>query len=213
MKELEINQKLEVEILSGTYQGKYLAKIADIIEAGIIITGLYREGAPLPVRLDQKITVYFTTDRAAYQFKSRILKRSSKPIPILLIKKADSVKRIQRRSHFRLEVSGVADLYEIDKDDNAADMISEAELIDISGGGIKIQMEENLEMGKILFIYLKTVFSKADLIKASVVRKARENSELFNYGLEFIDIPENLREEIIQWIFAYQRKKRKKGLR
>lgn len=111
MKELNVNQKLEIEILSGTYQGNYLAKVADFLDEGIIITGLYREGAPLPVRLKQPIIVYYTTDRAAYKFKSKILKRTNKPIPLLLIESSDSVTRIQRRDYFRLDVTGTVDVY------------------------------------------------------------------------------------------------------
>ena len=110
MKELEINQKLEIEVLTGTYQGNYLSKVADFLEKGIIITGLYREGAPLPIRLNQPVNVYYTTDRAAYKFESKILKRTNEPIPLLLIERADSVTRIQRRDYFRLEVTGKVDI-------------------------------------------------------------------------------------------------------
>ncbi len=213
MQELTINQKLEVEIHSGTYEGKYLSKVADIIEAGIVITGLYREGAPLPVRLQQRITIYFTTDRAAYKFNSKILKRANKPIPILLIEKADSVTRIQRRDHFRLEVSGLVKLYQEDEKSDYKEEFAEARLIDISGGGIQIQLEKNIKMSSILYAQLKNILDDESVIKALVVRKQKENQKLYNYGLEFINIEEDLREEIIQWIFAYQRKKRQKGLR
>lgn len=213
MKGIAVNKKLEVEIQTGSYQGEYLCKVADIIEQGIVITGLYREGAPLPVRLEQPIRVYYTTDRAAYTFKSMILRRSNKPIPLLLIAKPESVKRIQRRDYFRLEVSGTVDLYQ--KADKAAEAekIAEAELLDISGGGIQIELAENFNTDQIIYLYLKRILDQKKLIKSSIVRKNKVNAEMFSYGLEFIEISENLREDIIQWIFAYQRENRKKGLR
>lgn len=213
MKGLSINNKLEIEIKSGTYQGEYLTKVADIIEQGIVITGLYREGAPLPVRLDQPIKAYYTTDRAAYVFESRILKRANKPIPVLLIEKPESVKRIQRRDYFRLEVSGAVDLYQKESPTAEAEKIAAAELLDISGGGIKIELEENFAADQILHVHLKNILDKKKLIKSSIVRKTKVNAELYNYGLEFIDISDALREDIIQWIFAYQRKNRQRGLR
>jgi c-di-GMP-binding flagellar brake protein YcgR len=212
MKGLSINKKLEVEIQSGTYQGEYLCKVADIIEPGIVITGLYREGAPLPVRLEQPIKVYYTTDRAAYGFKSKILRRSNKPIPVLLIEKPESAKRIQRRDYFRLEVSGSVDLYQKEAEAAEAQKIAEAALLDISGGGIKIELAENFRKDELFYIHLKNIMEQ-QLIKSSIVRKTKVNAELYNYGLEFIDISEGLREEIIQWIFAYQRENRRRGLR
>ncbi|MFW6273423.1 MAG: flagellar brake protein [Halanaerobium sp.] len=213
MKGLEVNKKLEVEIKSGIYKGEYLCKVADIIEQGIIITGLYREGASLPVRLEQPIKVYYTTDRAAYVFNSKILKRSNKPFPVLMIEKPESVKRIQRRDYFRLEVSGTVDLYQKETDSAAADKLAEAELLDISGGGIKIELRKNLKTDEIIYVHLRHVLNEKELIKSSIIRKKKVNAELYNYGLEFIEISESLREDIIQWIFAYQRENRKRGLR
>lgn len=213
MNELEINQKIEIEILSGTYQGNYLSKVADFIDEGVIITGLYREGSLLPLRLNQTINVYYTTDRAAYKFKSKILKRKNKDIPSLLIERADSVKRIQRRDYFRLQVSGTVDLYQKDPKQDQPQKINEARLLDISGGGIKIQTKNKFNTGDELILFLKNIFDSKEFIRAKVIRIKKENEELYNYGLLFLDIEEEQREDIIQWIFVYQRKNRKKGLR
>jgi len=213
MKELEINQKLEIEVLSGAYQGNYLSKVADFLEAGIIITGLYREGAPLPIRLNQTVNVYYTTDRAAFKFESEILKRTNKPIPLLLIEKSDSVKRIQRRDYFRLDVTGKVDVYKMIDDHSYPKKISAARLLDISGGGIQMQLKNKLNKGEEILLSLKNILAPKKFIKSKIVRIHRENDELYNYGVQFMEIEDEQREEVIQWIFAYQRKSRKKGLR
>ncbi|MFW5885609.1 MAG: flagellar brake protein [Halanaerobium sp.] len=213
MKQLEINQKLEIEVLTGSYQGNYLSKVADFRDQGIIITGLYREGAPLPIRLNQPINVYYTTDRAAYKFKSKVLKRTNKPIPLLLIERADSVIRIQRRDYFRLDVTGKIDVYKEVDDKNYPKKISEARLLDISGGGVQMQLKKKIKKGEEILIALKNILAPKELIKSKVVRIHKENDELYNYGVQFIEIEEEQRETIIQWIFEYQRKNRQKGLR
>lgn len=213
MKQLEINQKLEIEVLTGSYQGNYLSKVADFRDQGIIITGLYREGAPLPIRLNQPINVYYTTDRAAYKFKSKVLKRTNKPIPLLLIEPADSVIRIQRRDYFRLDVTGKIDVYKEVDDKNYPKKISEARLLDISGGGVQMQLKKKIKKGEEILIALKNILAPKELIKSKVVRTHKENDELYNYGVQFIEIEEEQRETIIQWIFEYQRKNRQKGLR
>lgn len=213
MKQLEINQKLEIEVLTGSYQGNYLSKVADFRDQGIIITGLYREGAPLPIRLNQPINVYYTTVRAAYKFKSKVLKRTNKPIPLLLIERADSVIRIQRRDYFRLDVTGKIDVYKEVDDKNYPKKISEASLLDISGGGVQMQLKKKIKKGEEILIALKNILAPKELIKSKVVRTHKENDELYNYGVQFIEIEEEQRETIIQWIFEYQRKNRQKGLR
>ncbi|MGM0602302.1 MAG: flagellar brake protein [Bacillota bacterium] len=207
MKMPEINQKLEIEILTGLYKGKYLSKVADIKKGGILITGLYREGSPLPVRLKQNIEVYFTTERAAYKFKSRVKKRLKEPFPLLYIKKPDDITRIQRRDYFRLEVSGKLDIYTSEEE-----KLMEARLLDISGGGIKIEVDEFVNKGEEIKVDLKNILKKKELISASVVRSHKKDHKSWELGIQFEDIRENVREEIIQWIFAYQRKNRKKGL-
>jgi len=212
MKELEVNQKLEIEVLSGSYQGNYLSKVADFLEAGVVITGLYREGAPLPLRLNQPVNVYYTTDRAAYKFKSKILKRTNKPIPLLLIERSDSVTRIQRRDYFRLDVTVTVDVYQMVDDQKYPKKISAARLLDISGGGIQMQLKKKFDKGEEILICLKNILAPKEFIKAKIVRSQRENDELNNYGVQFIEIEREQREAIIQWIFAYQRKSRKKGL-
>ena len=213
MKELEINQKLEIEVLSGSYQGNYLSKVADFRDEGIIITGLYREGAPLPIRLNQAVNVYYTTDRAAYKFKSKISKRTNKPIPLLLIEPSDSVKRIQRRDYFRLDVTGKIDVYKMIEDKSYPKKVSAARLLDISGGGIQMQLKKKFEKGEEILLSLKNILAPKAFIKSKIVRVHKENDEFYNYGVQFEKIEDEQREEIIQWIFAYQRKSRKKGLR
>lgn len=213
MKELEINQKLEIEVLSGNYQGNYLSKVADFMEEGVIITGLYREGAPLPIRLNQPVNVYYTTDRAAYKFESKVMKRTNKPIPLLLIESSDSVTRIQRRDYFRLDVTGKVDVYKMIDNKNYPKKISDARLLDISGGGIQMQLKAKFEKGEEILLSLKNILVPKEFIKSKIVRIHRENDELYNYGVQFEEIEDEQREEIIQWIFAYQRKSRKKGLR
>jgi len=58
MKKLKINQKIEVEFELDDYPEIYLSKIADFVDAGIVITGLYQHGAPLAVKKNDIISPY-----------------------------------------------------------------------------------------------------------------------------------------------------------
>lgn len=210
MSKLKINQKVEVEFEEDTYPDIYLSKVADFVDAGIVITGLYQHGAPLAVKKDDIIYVYFTTDRAAYEFKSVILQRIKEPIPFILIKKPEKLNRIQRRNYFRLELDGIVGLHQEKKDGSTNK--KEVKLVDISGGGLQIKTKLKLEEGDQIKISFKKLIKLDNLIKGEIVRKSKENFEVNNYGIEFIDIIDSDREKIIKWIFNLQRKLRKKGL-
>jgi c-di-GMP-binding flagellar brake protein YcgR len=213
MRELEINQKIEIEILSGLYQGNYLSKVADFLDDNILVTGLYREGSPLPVRLGQQVSVYYTTDRAAFKFETEVLKRTNEPIPLLLLAPPDSTQRIQRRDYFRLDATGIVYLYKNPTEVDYPVKIAKARMLDISGGGVKVELERDLKEGDEFLVTLKDILPKKTFISAKIVRKDKVNDSLYNYGVEFTDLKDEQREEIIQWIFTYQRKSRKKGLR
>jgi len=210
MKKLKINQKVEVEFEEDTYPDIYLSKVADFVDAGIVITGLYQHGAPLAVKKGDVIHVYFTTDRAAYEFKSVVLQRIKEPLPFILIQESEKLNRIQRRDYFRLDIDGIVDLHQEKKDGSTNK--KEVKLVDVSGGGLQIKTKLNFEKGNEIKISFKRLLNLDDLIKGKIVRKTKENFEVNKYGVEFIDISNSDREKIIQWIFNLQRKLRQKGL-
>lgn len=210
MKNLKINQKIEVEFESNVYSNIYLSKVADFVDKGIIITGLYQKGSPLVVKKNDIIYVSFTTNRAAYEFKSVILKTTRKPLPLILIKKPDKLKRIQRRNYFRMEACRIVDLYQEKKDGEIKK--KKAELIDVSGGGVKIKIKSKLKKNKEIKISFKRILKIDELIKGKIVRTKKVSHRYYQYGIKFIDINPVAREKIIQWTFDLQRQYMKKGL-
>ncbi|KXS49945.1 c-di-GMP-binding flagellar brake protein YcgR, contains PilZNR and PilZ domains [Halanaerobium congolense] len=210
MDKLKVNDKIEVEFKSDKYPDIYLSKVADFVDAGIVITGLYKHGTPLAVKKGDKINVYFTTERAAYEFESVVLQRIKKPIYFILIKEPKELKRIQRRDYFRLELDRIMKVHKEKKDGSV--MKKEAHLLDISGGGVQIKAKEEFAEGDIIKLSFGSLLNMSELIKGKIVRKSKDDFETYRYGVEFVDINAGEREKIIQWIFSLQRQLRKKGL-
>lgn len=210
MDKLKVNQKIEVEFKSDKYPDIYLSKVADFVDAGIVITGLYQHGTPIAVKKGDKINVYFTTERAAYEFESTVLQRIKKPIYFILIEEPEELKRIQRRDYFRLDLDGVIRLHKEKKDGSV--MKKEAQLLDVSGGGVQIKTKKEFAEGDIIKLSFKNLLNLNELIKGEVVRKSKDDFKTYRYGIKFIDIKQGEREKIIQWIFSLQRQLRKKGL-
>lgn len=210
MNKLKINQKVEVEFKSNKYPDIYLAKVADFVDSGIVITGLYQQGTPLTVNRNDNIHVYFTTDRAAYEFETVVLQRLKKPIYFILIKEPEELKRIQRRDYFRLEFEGAVKLHK-EKADGAVKEKG-VKLIDLSGGGIQIKTKAEFKVGELVKISFKKILKLSELVQGEIVRKKKNTLNSYRYGIKFVDLDRRDREKIIQWIFNMQRQLRKKGL-
>lgn len=211
MEKLKINQKVEVEFKSAKYSDIYLSKVADFVKSGIVITGLYEHGTPLSANKGDEIIVYFTTDRAAYEFESVVLQRIKKPIYFILIEEPEELKRIQRRDYFRLELDSIVKIQQEKK--NGSVKKREVKMLDISGGGIQIRTKEQYDLDDKIKISFNRVLNLSDLVKGEIVRKQKDNFDSYRYGIKFIDLNRADREKIIQWIFSLQRKLRKKGLK
>lgn len=211
MEKLKINQKIEVEFKSAKYSDIYLSKVADFVKSGIVITGLYEHGTPLSANKGDKIKVYFTTERAAYEFDSVVLQRIKKPIYFILIKRPEEFKRIQRRDYFRLELDSIVKIQREKKNGSAKKR--EVRMLDISGGGIQIKTKADYDEGDLIKISFKNLLDLSDLVKGEIVRKEKESFDSYKYGVKFIDLNRADREKIIQWIFSLQRQLRKKGFK
>jgi c-di-GMP-binding flagellar brake protein YcgR len=208
---LKINQKIELEIKQGPYQGKYISKVSDLTEEEIIIIPPYVNGEILPLRINQAISVYFTGDLAVYKFYSRVIERFNKSIPLLKILHPDKVLKIQRRDYFRLDAKKRLKYRRLDSELNAVEDFKETTSINISGGGLKIILQEALLIDTRIEIFLDLPELNDIPIIGKIV-KVHELPDGLAAGVEFVDLDPHIRELIIAWLFEHQRELRRKGL-
>ena len=209
---LEINQNIELEINEGPYRGTYMSKISDISEDKIIVMAIY-DGELIPLRKNLPINVYFNGEHAVYKFESRVEKRIKDPIPLMELKIPEEIKRIQRRQYFRLKVNKDA-YYRLqeDKEKNKDDYIK-TQIIDISGGGVKLVLESKLKKGDIIEIKLYINSLKESPITGKVVRITTLKDDYTKAaGIKFINIRYSIQDKIVGWIFDYQSELRRRGM-
>ena len=85
--------------------------------------------------------------------------------------------------------------------------------MDISGGGVRILLDRNIEKGSLLECKLK-INDEDLLLKGEVVRSQLIQQypiTKYEIGISFVDITEYQRDQIIGFIFEEQRKLRRKG--
>ncbi|MFW6030231.1 MAG: flagellar brake protein [Halanaerobiales bacterium] len=214
IEQLKINDKIDIQVDSGPYQGKYLSKVAEIDSNIIKVTSPFVKGEVVPIRIGQVLKLYFTGDTAAFNFPAKVLDRQLDPIALLILEQIEEVKRIQRREYFRLEAKKevnyriIEDPLNIDEDDAN---LKKSETLDISGGGIKLLVDDDFPREG----FIELLIDIPGIEKTPIYGKVVNNYNLADaraVGVRFIDIGHAVQEKIISWLFEYQRQLRKRGL-
>jgi c-di-GMP-binding flagellar brake protein YcgR len=238
---LKLWERIEIVVSNGTDAGRYLARIEDFSEKGIVISKPeFVEGGTL-LRQNLDVIVEITRKDAAYQFHSRIrrVKKQAKTI-YLLTPPAAEAKRIQRRQYVRIEFYtrvSYANLTKNKQEFNARDRITwqESNTVNISGGGILIKAGEDLSPKDLLLLNIGffTEIGLPDIV-AAICRRTFHQEKDFFAGIEFLrsekfgryfnkqkikSLPRSAKKfdlsaqnKLVAYIFQLQIELRKKGL-
>lgn len=208
---IEVNQKFELIVEEGPYKGNYLSQVADITDDVIKVTVPLVHGEIIPLRLNQDVLMYFTGVQAAYSYKTKIIGREEGVVPLLHLAIPEEKYRIQRREFFRLEVREKVIYRILDDSLEPVSEFKETHTIDISGGGVKMFINEPVQKGMFLELFLQIPGLENVAIISQIVNIFDVEAGL-PVGIKFIEIDEYIQEEIISWLFDYQRKLRQRGL-
>ena len=146
---LEINNKLEV-----FYDKKnYKSVIQDIREKEkeVLISIPVFDGEYLTLATGTIIEqIYYDNNGNVYQFKSKVLGRTKeRNLSLYRLSLPYDIKKIQRRDYVR--VNFVKIINYINAKDIENEKYKKALLLDLSGGGMRIKVEEKLEKGEVFF--------------------------------------------------------------
>ncbi len=210
---LEINLNIEIQVKRGPYKGDYQSRIADIEDDYLKLLVPFRKGSLVPLSPGTEIAVFFSADTAAYKFSTEIQDRVSESVPLLVVDRPaeDDFVKIQRRKFFRLEVRKKIWYRPVDKELEPEDDYKESWTIDISGGGVKMVLEEELEKEQLLEVKLDIEAIEGVPILAKIVN-FYDIADGKACGMKFVDINPRTRDSLMGWLFDHQRKLRRKGL-
>ena len=90
-------------------------------------------------------------------------------------------------------------------------------IVDISGGGIRVFSKRQLEKNEMVYVKFTLNFNSVDkeadvLAKVVDSQKNSKDETMFDSRLQFINISEADREEIVKYVFEQQRNMLKKEL-
>lgn len=202
---LEINNKIEV--IYG--EKNYKSVIQDIREEEdeILISIPVLDGEYLTLVTGRVIEqIYYDNNGNVYQFKSKVLGRiKEKNLSLYRFSSPFDVRKIQRRDYVR--VNFIKAINYLSSKDIEKEKYKKALLLDLSGGGMKIKVDEKLDNNDLIFS--KIIYDDSIIdVNGKVVRVEKTEDKEYICGINFSDIEERTREEIIRIVFKVMRKQR-----
>ncbi len=233
--EIRLAQEAERTAKTRETVKEYKSQVLDIRADGTLEIMMPTEGGslvmlPLSVRYEFTFLSKETMYRAIGEIKERY-KRDN--LYILEIMLRSGLERVQRREYFRyvclMDIGyykipdGEIDLYNLEEvvsliqDDFLEGNTAPANLLDISGGGIRFSTKEELEVGTVLLIELDLNNDSrrrhydivVEVVYSSFLEKAGNQYEI---RAKFLIKDNTIREEIIRYIFEEERKLIRRGL-
>ena len=202
---LNINERLEVLFNDKEYKSSILNTSEDHIYINIPICG----EEYLIVNTDEvmDINAYLENGRC-YKFNAKILAKGKEGnISYYKLTKPYDVKRIQRRDFFRVEVVEKVQYVNLSKSDGDEAPYIQADMIDLSGSGVRLKINEKVNIEDTLLIKMK--IKNSDIVlKGQVMRVTMDDNGKTICGIKFIDITQAQTDKIIEELFLIMRKQR-----
>jgi c-di-GMP-binding flagellar brake protein YcgR len=205
---LKINDRIEVV----TEIKKYKTLILDVEEDFLYINLPVNDGEYLMVHINEKLEMNsFLDDGRCFNFYCKVISRGKEGnIIYYKISKPFDIKKIQRRNFFRVGLFDTINykiITHVNKEEFCNIPYEEAYMVDLSGGGLKLKVKDDIKKDDLLLIKMNIKRTEFEL-KCKIVRiEVSENKERV-CGVKFLDITPAQTDIIIQGLFELVRKQR-----
>lgn len=203
-------QAVEILIFEGEYIGRYRTHVDEVGEKLVSVVAPYFQGQVIPLREGTKVEVIFWDETSAYNFEAQIMQRIAVPVSLFVLQLPDTITRIQRRNYVRVPAFYALSFRLVTQ--NGLSDLKKGNLLDMSGGGIRMQITEQIEDQALLYARLE--LPTGEIQTPGRVCRVEKLDEKHRYAIsvEFYEISERDRDRIVRCVFDLQRAMRKKGL-
>ncbi|MEA4900854.1 flagellar brake protein [Desulfitobacterium sp.] len=201
---------VELIISEGEYAGHYKTHIDEVGENILSVYAPIQQGQIVPLHEGTPMKVIFWDEVAAYEIKSKIIQRIAVPVAIFILEFPHDIRRVQRRNFVRVPAFYPITFRSVNR--QGLSDPQKGTMLDLSGGGMRFQTYETVEMGAILLTTLSLPSGPLQT-SARVCRVEKDlEQKRYSVSVDFNQIPERDRDRIIRCVFDLQRDMRKKGL-
>ncbi|MDU6519801.1 MULTISPECIES: flagellar brake protein [Clostridium] len=206
MKKFKLEINGNIQILEG--EVFYKSNLQDVTESYILIDIPVNNGIYLTMNDNDEIEAEHYVDGGSYyKFNCRVLGRTREgKLNLYKLSKPYNISKIQRRNYVRVDMVEYA-FYKL-QNDNGEEVWKKGIILDLSGGGMKIKIEEKLSLRDRVTVNIFIAENEKVQIVGEVVRVEKSNTSEYICGLKFKEISERTRDKIIQKVFEQMRKQR-----
>ena len=212
---VKVGERLQVVRVKKNGEEECLAsQMIELLNEDILDIAMpIKEGRLVPLHVDSVIKVVFYRENGQYYFEAKVLEKIKGKIPVLRVQRISKIYKLQRRDYYRLNVVLPLKIHIADSNNGEEARVLQTFTLDISGGGLRFSLCERIEKDQVLLCELN-LNDRIYSLKARVVRvnNAYDKDYAYEVGVEFIDIDERIRQDILCFVFDQQRKMRRKGM-
>ncbi|MDD2972125.1 MAG: flagellar brake protein [Lachnospiraceae bacterium] len=213
---------------SDTDRKVYQSKVFDILsEERLEITMPMDKTKLQLLPVGKEYDMYFYAKSGLYQCFARIIDRyKSNNVYILALELTSNLRKFQRREYYRFSCALEMETRPLEEEEvsavekNGDNLVPGLPLqrsivVDISGGGIRFVADRQYEVGSLVYCRYQLIIH-GNVKEYNVVGKVLNSHELekrsgmYEHRIQYLNITEAEREEIIRYIFEEERKSRQR---
>ena len=207
-------QRIRVVNNSGTREATYESVVRHISDDGMRIDHPRRDGQRLELWPEDELQLAVELHGRLYTFMSAVRAVEEVPAEIVTIDLPEEVDHQERRNFFRL-ITRIEPRYTAVTNAEGAELeLLDATILDISGGGMQLLSKQPVEVGaRIRVIFPLAVDSvEADVIVLALSVQHDGRRSAYRINTRFADLPREIQERIIRFVFSAQLELLKKGV-
>lgn len=193
----------------------YITSVQEIHKDKILIAMPYQRSQPMFLNEGDKIIVRYASDDATYSFQTKVLGFTEDKVPLYAIAKPGGVQRVQQRDFVRLPISIPVKCAVVEEDNDNLEYFK-AYSIDISGGGMKLALNDPYRPGVELIVSFQLNSEGTPLdfkmhckVVRLEVRKLDNKRKIFHTGVKFLNISPGEQDRIVAYIFSRMAKQKR----
>jgi len=204
--------KLTISAKTGYYSGKtYSSRIGDVLDEHLLLIDIpISRGSYVRLPEGEVCSLLFYTEDGLFQTNGKILGYCVENNVELIRIEIDEYQRIQRRNFYRVNMisdftfTRAEDLLEGELNDDIP--IYKGVIKDISGGGLCFKSDIVMVLNEAITCNL-TLSSEKMTVEGRVrgINLLENFDNKYVYRIEFVNIENSMREQIIQYVFYIQR--------
>ncbi|MCD5413643.1 MAG: flagellar brake protein [Clostridiales bacterium] len=210
--DLKIGQKLEIsQATLNDYNDNRIitSQLIDKNEEFLFISLPIFSGTPYYLYVGSKIKIIFShKDKGNFSVIAEVISKKTNKITIYGVKPISEPIVVQRRQYFRIDMLKNVTVKELESDKEVKCYTK-----NISGGGIKLICNKKIQAGKVIEckLFLKEGYMVTAVGKIITTKKSIDETK-YELSVEFENISDSTRNNIVSYIFEFQRLLRKRGL-